>query len=124
MPRRASMRRLQPAPQWFQNPSVEDRSKGRAWKRVAGDLVGEAGAAGAEHAALPVQQHRLGDLDRLLVAPLGLDEPRLPGPVGHGLVLERALAALVAHRAVERVVDQQQLEVALLAGPGDLGADL
>ena len=37
-----------------------------------------------------------------------------PGPVGQGLVLQGALAALVAHRAVERVVDQQELEDAVL----------
>ena len=103
----------------LQGPALEQLDE-----RVAGDLAGEAGAAGAEHAALPVQQHRLGDLDRLLVAALGLDEARLPRPVGQGLVLERALAALVAHGAVERVVDQQQLEVALLAGPGHLGGEL
>ena len=30
------------------------------------------------------------------------------------LVLQRALAALVAHRAVERVVDEQELEDAVL----------
>ena len=37
-----------------------------------------------------------------------------PWPVGHGLVLQRALAALVAHRAVERVVDEQELHHAPL----------
>ena len=37
-----------------------------------------------------------------------------PGPVGERLVLERALAALVADRAVERVVGQQELEHAVL----------
>ena len=103
----------------LQRPPLEQLDE-----RVAGDLAGEAGAAGAEDAALPVEQDRLGDLDRLLVVALGLDEAGLAGAVGHGLVLERALAALVAHGAVERVVDQQQLEVALLAGPGHLGGDL
>ena len=34
--------------------------------------------------------------------------------VGQGLVLQGALAPLVAHRAVERVVDQQELEDAVL----------
>jgi hypothetical protein len=95
----------------LQRPPLEQLDE-----RVAGDLAGEAGAACAEHAALPVQQDRLGDLDRLLVAALLLDEAGLPRPVGQGLVLERALAALVAHGAVERMVDQQQLQVALLAG--------
>ena len=35
-------------------------------------------------------------------------------PVRHRLVLQRALAALVAHRAVQRVVDQEELHDALL----------
>ena len=58
---------------------------------------------------------------------LGLGEPGLALAVGHGLVLQRALAALVAHRAVERVVDEQQLHHAALRLLGDrrgqLGAD-
>ena len=33
--------------------------------------------------------------------------------VGHGLILQIALAALVADRTVERVIDQQELEHAL-----------
>ena len=42
------------------------------------------------------------------------------------LVLQRALAALVAHRAVERVVDEEELEDAVLRllGHGGLGVDL
>ena len=37
-----------------------------------------------------------------------------PGPVRVGVVLQRALAALVADRAVERVVDEEELEDAVL----------
>ncbi len=81
---------------------------------LAGHLVREAGAAAALDAPLAVEQHQLGDRHRLLEVALLLDEPGLPGPVGERLVLERALAALVAHRAVERVVDQQELEDAVL----------
>ena len=43
-----------------------------------------------------------------------LDEPRLAGTERERLVLQRALAAAVADRAVERVVDQQELEDAVL----------
>src|SRR3954469_23824686 len=42
--------------------------------------------------------------------PLRLDEARPPGAPSEGDVLERALAALVAHRAVERVVHEQELD--------------
>ena len=95
---------------------------------LAGHLVGEPGAPAALDAALAVEQHQLGDGDGLLEVALLLDEPGLARPVGQGLVLQRALAALVAHRAVERVVDQQELEHPVLGlldlvGVGDhLGA--
>ncbi len=89
-------------------------------ERVAGDLVGEAGAAGAEDAPLPVQQHQVGDRDRLLEVPLLLDEAALSGTVGHGLVLEGTLASLVADRAVEGMIDEEELEDALLGLLGHL----
>ena len=85
-------------------PALDQRDE-----RVAGDLLGEAGAPGAQHAALPVEQHLRGDVDRLGEGALRLHEPALAAAVGHRLVLQRALAALVADRAVERVVDQQEL---------------
>ena len=47
--------------------------------------------------------------DRALV----LGEARRVGAVGHRLILQIALAALVADRAVERMVDQQELHHAL-----------
>ena len=77
---------------------------------LAGDLVGEADAAAALDAALAVEQHQLGDGDGLGPVALLLEEPALARPVGEDLVLQRALAALVAHRAVERMVDEQELE--------------
>ena len=42
----------------------------------------------------------------------------------HGLVLQGALAALVADRAIKRVVDQQEFQDAALGLIGLLGADL
>jgi hypothetical protein len=83
-------------------------------ERVARDLAGEPRAARAQHTALAVQADLRGDGHGLLVPPLAVDEPALARPVGQRLVLQRALAALVAHRAVERVVDQQELELGLL----------
>ena len=95
-------------------------------ERVAGHLVGEARAAVAEDAALAVEGHEVADHDRLLEVPLLLHEPALARAVGERLVLERALAALVAHGAVERVVDEEELEDAVLRLLGDLalGVDL
>jgi hypothetical protein len=93
-------------------------------ERVAGDLLRGPGAPGARDAPLPVQQHLGGDGDRLVEGPLVLGEPGLALAVGHGLVLQRALAALVAHRAVERVVDEQQLHHAALRLVRDRGGEL
>jgi hypothetical protein len=72
----------------------------------------------------PVQQHLRRDVDRLLVLALLLTEARLRPADLHGLVLQRTLAALVAHRAVQRVVDEQQLHHTLLGLAGDLGGQL
>ncbi len=83
-------------------------------QRIAGDLAREAGAAIAEDAALAIEEDEVADRDRLLEVTLLLDEAALAGTVRHRLVLQRALAALVAHGAVERVVDQQELEDAVL----------
>ena len=82
--------------------------------RLAGHVGGEAGAAGALNAALAVEQDEVRDGDGLLEVALLLNEAGLARAVGQGLVLQRALAALVAHRAVERVVGQQELEHAVL----------
>ena len=73
---------------------------------VARDLVAEPGAARAEDATLPVERHQRRQRDRLLEDALRLPEPAVPRPVREGLVLERALAAAIADRAVERVVQQ------------------
>jgi hypothetical protein len=83
-------------------------------QRVAGHLGGEPGAAVAQDAALAVEHHQVADRDGLLEVALLLEEAALARPVRHGLVLQGALAALVAHRAVERVVHQQELQHALL----------
>ena len=95
-------------------------------QRVAGDLVGEAGAAVALDAALAVEQHEVRQRDGLLPVALLLDEAGLAGAERERLVLQRALAALVAHRAVERVVDEQELEDAVLRllDRGRVGDDL
>src|SRR4029079_7958785 len=87
---------------------------GEADQRVTGDLVGETRATVAQDAALPVEQHQIADRDRLFEVPLLLDVPALTGAMAEGLVLQRALAALVADRAVERMVRQEQFDDAFL----------
>ncbi len=93
-------------------------------QRVAGDLLGEPGAPVAQDAALTVEQHQLRHVDRLLLVPLLLDVPALARTVRHRLVLQRAFPALVAHRTVQRVVDQQELEHALLGLDDGFGRGL
>ena len=78
----------------------------------AGDLAREADAARAVDAARHVGRDQgpqilVGD------AALVLGEARMIGAVEQGQVLQVALAALIADRAVERVIDQQDLEHAL-----------
>ena len=108
---------------------------------VGGDLHVLAAADGAElldaghlrheaHAARAVDAAVHGRLDQrpqvfLLHRPLVLLEARAAEAVGHGLVLQVALAALVADRAVERVVDEQELHhpLARLLHHGRVGVD-
>ena len=91
---------------------------------VAGDLRLEARAPLAQDAPVAVQEDLGGDLDGLGVGALDVDEPRALPPVRERLILQRALAALVAHRAVERVVDEEELDHAPLGLAGHLGGVL
>ena len=78
---------------------------------VAADLVAEAGTARAQHAALAVEAHQRRQRHGLGVGALGLDVTALARTERHGLILQRALPAAVADRTVQRVVQQQELEV-------------
>jgi hypothetical protein len=73
---------------------------------VLRELLGETHAAVAEDAPLAVDGDQRRELERLDEVALGLDEARDAAAPAEGDVLQRALPALVAHRAVERVVDQ------------------
>ena len=77
---------------------------------VARDLPAEPHAAPAEHAALPVEHHQLGERDGLAEVTLLLPVAAPPRAEVERLVLQRALAAAVADRAVEGVVDEQQFQ--------------
>src|SRR6185436_35421 len=85
---------------------------------VAADLVAEARAPRAQDAALAVQLDERRERDRLLVRALGLGIPTLAGAERHRLILQGAFASAVADRAVERVVQQQELQVRDLGSVG------
>ena len=94
---------------------------GEAEDVVLRDILGEAHAAGAEDAALVVQRHPRPELRALRLHVLLLDEPRVAAAVARRLLLELAFARLVADRAVERVVDEEELHHALAAFLDHLG---
>ncbi len=77
---------------------------------VLGDLLAEAHAAIAEDAALAVDRDQRRERERLDEVALGLDHAAAAQAPAERDVLQRALAALVADRAVERVVDEQELD--------------
>ncbi len=80
---------------------------GRAEIGHAGDFRDEADAARAVDAA---RHHRLHQRAEILVLhrALVLGKARVIHAIAHGLVLQVALAALVADRAIQRMVDQQE----------------
>ena len=82
---------------------------------VLGHLLAEPDAPIAEDAALTVDLDQGRERKRLLEVALGVGEAALSRAPAHRDVLERALAALVAHRAIERVVDEQELDNRLLS---------
>ncbi len=80
------------------------------------DLLGVAHTAVAQDAALAVDRDQGGELERLDEVALGLNKARNAAAPAEGDVLQRALAALVTYGAVERMVDQQELDDGLLRG--------
>ena len=91
----------------------------------ARDLGGEAHAAGAGNAARHVGFDQRPQI-QVGAGALGFAIAAEIDAVSHGLILQVALAALIADRAIQRVVDQQELHHALagLADHGAVGADL
>src|SRR4029077_14887737 len=85
---------------------------------VLGDVLREARAAIAEDAALAVEGDQRRDRERLLIGALVQVEAGVARPVAVRQVLQRALAALVADGAIERMVEQDELEHRLLARRG------
>ena len=93
-------------------------------EHVARDFLAEAHAALAQDATLAVQQDLGGQAQRLLEGALGVREAGLAAALRQCLVLQGALAALVADRAVQRVVDEQELHDAALGAVDNLGGVL
>jgi hypothetical protein len=83
------------------------------WKNASSlvlrDLVAEPDAAAALDAPLLIEHHVRAEVDRLVEGQLRLDVPALAGAVLDRVILELALPRLVADRAVERVVDEEEL---------------
>src|SRR3954452_24240304 len=77
---------------------------------VFGHVLAEAGAAVTEDAALAVERDQRRGRERLLERPLRERHAGVSGAVAERQILQWALAALVAHRAVERTVDEDELE--------------
>ena len=93
-------------------------------EHVARDFLAEAHAALAQDAALAIEQDLGGQAQRLLEGALGVREAGLAAALRERLVLQGALAALVADRAVQRVVDEQELHDAALGAVHHLGGVL
>src|SRR5262245_29827814 len=104
---------------------VFERRDDRAGSAVLGDelpvlrhRLGEAGAAVAEDAAFAVERDERRDRDRLVEGALGEAHASRTGAPAEREVLERALPALVAVGAVERVVQEDELEDSVLSLSG------
>ena len=87
----------------------------------AGDLLREADAPRADDASLGVEHHVRSDRLLLEAFDLFLAEARPPGAVAEGVLLQPALPGLIADRAVERVIGQEELHHGA-AAVLDLGA--
>src|SRR5262249_2555820 len=86
----------------------------------AGDFASEADAARAHDAAVGEQRDVGADVRLVRRRVLLVDHPGGGPAVEVAEVLQHALAGLVAHRAVQRVVEQQALQSVGLGGLGPL----
>ena len=93
-------------------------------EHVAGDFLTEAHATLAENATIAVEQDLAGQTQRLAVGALRIGETGLSTAIGHCLVLQGTFATLIADRAIQRVVDQQELHHTTLCLLGNLGCEL
>ena len=80
---------------------------------VAGDFLAEPDAARTEDAALVVERDAGSERRALGLHVFLLDVARVTAAVAGGLFLQLALARLVANRAIERVIDEEEFHHAL-----------
>jgi hypothetical protein len=62
--------------------------------------------------------NKVGNWDWFFIVAFFFDKTRFAWPVSHCLVLEGALSALVAYRAIQRMVNQKEFEDAFLRSFG------
>src|SRR5687768_3575463 len=75
---------------------------------VVRDLLAKTNAARAEDAALIIQGDARPELDVLRLLDLVLEETRIGPPIFNAELLQAAFAGLVADRAIERVIDEEE----------------
>ncbi len=80
-------------------------------------LLKVANAAPAKHAPLLVQHNRVRNVVMFLREPLRLDQLADPRTEPHRLVLQRAFAAFVADRAIQRMIEQNEGKIRFLHRP-------
>ena len=77
-------------------------------ERVARNLVSEPHTALTQHAAFPVNQNLASKLYRFWPQPLFITKAGMQSAMRHGLILQWAFPALIANRAIQGVVNQQE----------------
>ena len=87
---------------------------------ITGNLRREASTSSAQDTAFAIEQNLGRQRNRFGIRTFGLGEPGLGATRGHRLILQWTLTALVAHRAIERMIDQQQFHDATLRFARDL----
>ena len=83
-------------------------------QRITSNFVGKASATIAQNAALAIEIHIVANRDWLFVVSLFFNKTAFARAMTKCLVLQRALATLVAYRTIERMISKQQLKNTLL----------
>ncbi len=88
---------------------------GEAEDGIGRDLIHESDTAAAHDAALVVEADAWADIDVLRLFHFHVHEPGHAAAVLDGLLLQAALAGLIANRTVQRVIDEKELHDAFAA---------